>query len=265
MTASSLLEQGRAGQPITDIEIIDMHAHLGPWGFAIPEVTPESIVRAMDRTGVSKTVAAPMPRMSFEDTRLGNGIVLKGMRAFPDRILGYVYVWPGCAPEVSREVERCADAGFVGLKLHNINGISYAHAGYTPAFEIANERRMPVLLHTWGREEEFNEVRTLVQRHPRISVLVAHSGCTNEAGYCALARECANVYLELATSCGTRGLIDRLIAEAGVHKVVWGSDVCFLNQAQQLGKVLGSHITEEDKISVLSHNARRILDRVQKP
>ena len=257
----TLLEQVRQGKPITGIEIIDIHAHLGRWGFSVPDVTPGGIVESMDRIGIAKTVVAPMPRISAEDASRGNREVFDAMRAYPGRLLGYVHFWPSSAEEVGAEMERCVEAGCTGVKLHNVNGFPYTHPAYAPALAVASERRMPVLVHTWAQEADFNQCREIAERYPGVSLLLAHSGSDNVEGYVRIARECDNVYLELAMSLSPRGLVQRLVEEAGVDKVVWGSDVCFLNQAQQLGKVVGADLSEQDKVKVLSTNAQRILAR----
>lgn len=259
----SLLERARQGVPLTGLGVVDMHAHVGPYLFAIPHPTSQGMLDVMDRTGVAVTVTAPMPRMSHEDAVMGNRLVLDAMQAHPGRFLGYMYLWPAGSGEVRLEAEACAEAGFAGVKLHNMNGMPYTHPGYEPALAIANERRMPVLLHTWGAKEEFEQVRALVQRYPEISVLLAHAGATNEPDYCRLARDCANVYLELARSLSRPGVVEHFVEEVGAHKVVWGSDICFISQAHQLGKVLCAKLPDDVKRQVLSSNARRILGRVE--
>lgn len=258
----TLLEQIRHGKPISGIEIIDMHAHIGRWGFSIPDVTAGGIVESMNRLGIAKTVAAPMPRMSAADAALGNLAVIEAVRAYPGRILGYAHFWPSSPEEVGAEMERCVAAGCTGVKLHNLNGIPYTDAAYAPALAIASERRMPVLLHTYGQETDFDQSREVARRYPGLSLLLAHSGADRVDDYVRIAREHANVYLELAMSLCPRGLLQRLIAGAGAEKVVWGSDVCFLNQAHQLGKFGGADLPEEVKVKVLFANAQRILAKV---
>ncbi len=259
---SSLLERGRRGERIGDFEIIDIHGHLGRFAFCVPELSAESIVKVMDRIGVGSIVCSHMQCMS-SDSASGNNHVLQAMRAHPGRILGYVTLWPADARANRAELGRCLDEGFVGLKLHNASGFDYTDPGYADALALAGERRLPVLLHTWGKAEELQQAAELATSYPGASVLMAHSGAgLNEKGYIELACEHENIYLELAMSGSTPGLVDRLVAGAGAEKVVWGSDTYFLNMAQQVGKVLGARLSEEQKRVVLSENAKRILGRV---
>ncbi|MCP4643538.1 MAG: amidohydrolase [bacterium] len=263
MTTPDLLQRARDGQSLAAIGIIDMHAHMGPDTFAIPETSAASIVAAMDLTGIATTVVGPMLPSVQDECDAANAAVAEAVRAFPGRLLGYLRALPAQDPWPLSKVEQWVDQGFTGIKLHNIVGVPYTHPSYHPFFEVANERRMPVLFHSWGQDQEFREFREIAQAYPNLNLLLAHTAASNEAGYVAIASEFDNVYLELATTAGPRGLVDRLVENPGADRVVWGSDVCFINQAQQLGKVIGARIPDDDKVRILSGNARRILDRVR--
>jgi predicted TIM-barrel fold metal-dependent hydrolase len=262
MSAPSLLERGRRGEPLTDEDIVDLHGHLGPYSFAIPDATPAALVSVMDRTGVRAIVCSHIHCITGH-VESGNATVLDAMRAFPGRILGYVALWPSSAAEVAEQARRYLDAGFTGLKIHNANGFAYTDPAYAPALALANERHMPVLLHTWAQAAEFAEVRELAPRYPECSFLLAHTANgMGTADYTRIARELPNVYLDLCASRTPLGLVDRLVQEAGADKVVWTSDALFINLAHQLGKVLGARLGDADKRTILSTNARRILGRV---
>jgi predicted TIM-barrel fold metal-dependent hydrolase len=258
---SALLETGRAGRSLRSYEIIDMHGHLGPCAFAMPDVSPAGLVATMDRIGVQSIVVSHMQCLSPE-VAAGNREVLAAMRAFPDRILGYVALWPESEEAVRAEVEWALAEGFTGIKIHNANGFPYTHPAYQSAYQIANERRLPVVLHCWGGEREFAEVAEVAVAHPEASILTAHAGSQNVDGYLTLAREHPNVYLDLCLSSSPRGMVARLVQEAGVEKVVWGSDAYFFSEAHQIGKVLGADLPDEAKLQVLSGNAKRLLARI---
>jgi predicted TIM-barrel fold metal-dependent hydrolase len=260
---SDLLRAGRAGERPAGLAIIDMHAHLGVTNFTIPDLSARSIVASMDRLGVAQAVVSHMACMSADAER-GNRKVRAALEAFPGRLLGYLSVWPFSRQWVGQQGEYwLAQPGFAGIKLHNSTGFPYTHEAYEPLYALANDRRLPVLLHTWGAEEEFAQVRALAERYPEAAFLLAHSGSTNEAAYLEIARDHPHVYLDTTLSMARRGLLERLVEGAGAEKVVWGSDIYFLNQAQQLGKVLGAKLGEEVKGRVLGQNARAILNRVR--
>ncbi len=260
---SELLARARRGEPLTGADIIDMHGHLGRWQFAIPDTSAEGLVATMDRLGVRTVVCSHMSCMHGRVAR-GNRAVARAVRDHPGRIEGYATLWPSSPGDVRTEALRCFEAGFVGVKLHNINGFDYTDEAYAPALAEADARRMPVLLHTWGKQEEFRQVRQLSETYPQTSILLAHAAASSKDEYVRVARDCPNVYLDTCLSAAPRGLIAELAAGAGAGKLVWGSDAVFLSMPQQLGRVLAADIAEPDRLAILSGNARRILGRVRR-
>jgi len=259
----SLLDRGRQGEALADVGIIDVHGHLGRTNFCIPDLSPGSLVAAMDRVGVTSVICSPI-RVFGTHVDIGNREVLEASRAFPGRILGYVGLWPADAGQARTEAERHLDAGFVGIKLHDASGFAYTDPGYAQALALANERRTLLLLHTWGQLHQFEQVKRLSKAYPDLSIILAHTGSQREDLYVTVAQECENVYLDLCLSLTPRGLVDRLVAAAGIEKVLWGSDGLFLGMEHQVGKVLGARLSDDEKVQVLSGNARRLLDRIQR-
>lgn len=260
---STLLDRALKGEPFADLGIIDMHGHLGRFNFCIPDLSPQSVVHAMDRLGVARIVCSSMRSMGMH-VESGNREVARAMQAYPGRILGYASLWPAEPQDARDEAQRCFDQGFVGLKLHNSSGFAYTDPGFGAALELADQSRRLVLLHTWGQDGEFDQVRELAARYPQAAFVLAHAGANaTEQEYGALAHEFENVCLDLCMSAAPRGIVERLVAAAGVNKVVWGSDALFLSQSHQLGKVLGARVSDDDKIAILSTNAQRILDRIR--
>lgn len=258
---NDLLESARSGQKIQDLRVIDMHGHLGVFGYAIPDVGAASIVAVMDRIGIESVALSHMQCMG-SDVERGNDEVLAAMKAFPGRILGYISLYGGAGPQrVEREVQRCLAAGFMGLKIHNANDFAYTDAAYTPAYVLADQHHLPMLFHTWGDEKEFAQIKELAMRYPNTTILLAHGGCRNEAGYAEMVHGFKNVYLDIAFSAAPAGVVERLVDSVGADRIIWGSDVCFLNQAQQIGRVMGAQIPETDKRKILSANALQVLAR----
>ena len=256
---STLLEMAREGRAL-DLEILDMHGHLGHPRFAVPDPSPAAMVASMDRLGIRSTVCSHMTCMG-RDVEYANAEILAATRAFPGRILGYAAVYPSDARTVRRSVSRwLGEEGFVGLKLHCTNGFDYTDAAYEPAYALAARRRLPLLFHAWGSDASLPQISRVAERHGEAPILLAHSGSEDEQAFICMAQRHPNVYLELCFSRSPRGLVERFVEAVGAEKIIWGSDCHFMSNAQQLGKVVGADIPEQAKRQILADNARRILD-----
>src|SRR5581483_1333304 len=76
------------------------------------------------------------------------------------------------------EARRCLDAGARGIKLHpRAQRFSATDERLGPVFELAAERRVPILVHGGrGLPPIAAGLRTLVERHPEATLIVAHCG-----------------------------------------------------------------------------------------
>lgn len=258
---STLLEKLRAGEA-PDFPVLDLHGHVGRYAFPIPDLGAEGMIEVMDRIRVEAIVCSHMQCMG-RDMDWGNRQVLAYMRACPGRILGYVSLFPSSPEAVRAQVEHCLGAGFTGLKLHDHNGFAYDEPAYLPAYELANERRLPVLFHTWGQERQFASVRRLAERFPEMSVILAHGGSQNPESYVNMAQAGPRVYIDTCISASRLGLVEYLVAEAGVERIVFGSDCYFIGLPHQLGKILGARLDDATKRRILRDNAAAILARCQ--
>ncbi len=244
-------------KPLALEGVIDIHTHLGSWfAFGIAGSDADSMVRQMDRVGVSRMVCAHEASMTA-DVVEGNNRVLEAMAAYPDRVMGYACVFPVNARLGIDEVKRCLDAGMVGIKLHSANGIPYTSEKYTPVWRYADEHGVPMLLHTWGGLKDLDKV---FEEYRGMPVLLAHSGCTRAEEYADCAERHPHVYLELAFSGCKYGLVEYFVRRLSAERVVFGSDMPWMPLGQQIGKVVFADISEADKKAILVDNARRILN-----
>ena len=257
---TTLLEKSRNGETV-DVDIIDTHGHLGLYQFGIPNATADILVENMDRIGVNKIMCSSLRTIS-PDIRLGNEELYAGMQAYPDRILGYVILWPDNHESVQNECEYWLDKGFTGIKLHTGNGHRYAAEPYHAAYAIANERKLPFLFHVWGVPTEFEDIIMIAEKYPDISIIMAHTGSYDLDGYIRIAQAFDNVYLEICYSLAPNGLIDTLCERIGSEKVLYGSDCHFYSMTQQIGRVLGAKCSDEEKTNILGGNAQKMLDRI---
>lgn len=253
------------GRPVSAFEIVDAHGHLGYWhNFGIPQRTAEDMVRQMDRAGIRCCIASSHASISA-DYRLGNDQMLRAMREFPGRIFGYCGVNPNyLAAELRDELSRCMEAGMAGIKLHPLMHAHRADGeGYRPAWEFAQEHGLCVLSHTAAGEQWDLPVLfdRLAADYPNAKILMGHSGFGYEGGEqcCELARKHPNVYLEIAGSIPYLGLVERLVVGAGADRVVFGTDLPFIDCRPQVGRLAFSGLNDDQLELVLGGNARRIF------
>lgn len=235
------------------IKLIDVHAAFG--GTSSPKtpcVSKKEMLSAMKRLAIARVVARMLP------PNAGDIVVAKEIRNYPGRIEGYISLWPDSSKNVLNEIKRCLKLGFGGIKLHT-NKVRYNDPVYASAWETANERHLPVLMHTWGDEPTMGDLRTMAEKYPGAVLLAGHSGAGAEEKYIALAKELPNVYLELCYSQGPRGLVERFVQAVGAEKIVFGSDALFYSLHHQVGKVVGANIGEREKKLILGRNAACIL------
>jgi hypothetical protein len=150
--------------------IVDFHTHLLPasfherradvaardatfgalFGAGGPMTTAEGLVAAMDEHGVDLSVALGYGWCDRDVAREANDCLLDAAARYPGRIAAFCSVHPGWGEDALREVERCADAGAVGIgELHPTSqGIDLASdESFAPLARFAAERGLLVAVH----------------------------------------------------------------------------------------------------------------------
>ena len=81
------------------------------------------------------------------------------------------------------EARRCLDAGARGIKLHpRAQKFTAADERLAPVFELAAERRVPILIHGGrGLPPIADGLRALVDRYPEATLIIAHAGIADLA------------------------------------------------------------------------------------
>jgi predicted TIM-barrel fold metal-dependent hydrolase len=258
-----LLDALRSGQPLTGVDVIDAHAHLGPYSlFFIPDPDADAMVEVMDRTGVRVAVLSSN-RAIQQDAHAGNSDTLRAADRFPDRIAGYAVVNPWQRPD--RELRRLAgEPRFVGIKVHpDLHEYPLTGDLYEPLWEYAAQARLPVLTHTWQSSafDDPQAVDAVLARHPGVRLVLGHSG-VSPAGMAAsvtVARRHPTAYLEICGSLMTGTLVRWLVEQAGADRVLFGSDFPFIDQRFSLGRVAGAGLAPAAAAAVLGGTAAALF------
>ncbi len=251
--------------------IWDLHAHLSGVDGATPEARLGRLLRYADRFDIERLCVFMGMDWSYEPApdkfRQENDEILRALRAFPDRALGFVYLNPRHLQASLDELNRCVrDGPMVGVKLWVAEHCD--HPSLDPLVDRARELRAPVFQHTWIKitgnlpgESTPMELAQLAARHPDATFFCGHSGGDWEIGLRAI-RPHANIHADLGGGDPTAGFTEMAVRELGADRVVYGSDVGGRSFASQLAKVLGAEITEDARQKILGGNLRRLLDPI---
>ena len=268
----SLLSQ-KAAPADQPLRIWDVHSHITSVTGATPEERITELMRFADRMGVERLILSlgypllenPRPDQLREE----NDQVLRALRRWPDRTLGFVYLNPNYTEFSLQEFDRCVrDGPMVGVKLWVAKHCNAPDLD--PIAERATNMKAPVMQHTWlkvsgngaGESTPYDLVE-LANRHPQGSFICAHSGGDWELGIRVM-RAAKNISAEIAGSHPTAGFVEMAVRELGAERVIYGSDIAGRSFASQIGKVTGAEIPESSKRLILGENLRRILRPILK-
>lgn len=260
---AALAGEGRLPE---DFTVIDCHGHMGPWfNFHIFENGPEGMIRTMDRCGI-QTVCVSHHLGIGPDFRRGNAEVLSACERYPGRFIPYICHNPRYPPqEAICDLKRVRGLGIrYGLKIHpSVHRYRADGERYRVLWEHAEEHSLPILSHTWEGDEFCSPdmFDGLAERYPHAKVILGHAGGSWEGQLAAaeIAARRRNIYLDPTGSRLHRGMLEIMVKRIGASRILFGSDIPFLDPRYQLGRVLFARISSSQKRKILGLNSARLF------
>lgn len=238
------------GDRLDDLLIIDHHGHFGTEfsGLSLDREVAE-IIPVMDAVGVDRGVVF----YCGIDYRRGNDLTLEGVAMAPQRFIPYAYLNTDAPQALLDELERCRQAGMVGLKLHNNWGAKFTDAIWKEVWAYCAQYRWPVIIH--GMEPR------LARENPPTVFINAHGiGLIRDKDAVQTMRDCPNYYWDTSSTNTYMGAIEEAVSLFGAERLIFGSDFPLNNMATRLGAVLAARISDEDMRKILGGNIARLLN-----
>lgn len=276
--------------------LIDFHTHIfppdiqqrreqycarDPWFKALygnPRATmasAEDLVAEMDASGVDASVTFSFgwtdPALIVET----NNYVLDAMRRYPSRIFGMAVSLPTSGEAAVYELERCAQAGMIGLGELMPHGQGYRLgdiALLAPLMEVARAHSLLVLSHCSepvghlypGKGDvSLPDIVAFLTAFPDIRFVAAHWG--GGLPFYTLMPEIrnitANVWYDTAATVYLYSQQIFRVAETlvGSERILFASDFGLLRQKRIIDHIAGARLSEEAVMRVLGENARQLL------
>ncbi len=257
-----------AGLRPEGVEIVDLHAHLGPfYNMHTAAHSAPDMLRLMDRCGIARAVISPNVSWGA-DFVLGNDLMLEAVRRHPGRLYGACTV-NGNYPDLSTaELERCfADPRVVMIKTHPFyNRCAIMDRRLAAVRRFADERKLFVLVHSWVDGDPFGsleQVAAAARETPNARWVMGHSGGPMGSRRAVeVAREVPNTYLDITLSMCPARQIEYFVREVGAERVLFGTDNPFIDPRPQVGRVALADVSPEDKAAIFGGNARRFIEFV---
>jgi len=252
--------------------IVDSHCHLGmTTKFYIPDSSPERLITEMDRLNIdisiqshTAAIADNLFEFAFQKStdayQISNGI-----------ILSYVVFNPNYPKETMKFVEKSLEKEcFVGIKIHPSFHKTWANdENYRVIWEWAKENEYPILSHTWDKSitnpiQKFSFpdlFEKYVSQYPNVALMLGHGGGQGKGHNAAveLAKKYSNVYLDISGDSYLCGLIEWFVEEVGSERVLFGSDVTWIDARTHMGRVFSASISLDDKVRILGKNAAKLF------
>lgn len=257
-------------------EIIDFHAHIYPDKIAkkavaavgqfydIPmdeEGTASALVSQGKACGAINYVVHSVATTPAQ-THSINNFIKSQMDIYPE-FIGFSALHPD-SEDFDRDFEQMDELGLSGIKLHP--DFQKFYIDDKKAFEIYKraEGRYPILFHMGDARYDFSEpirLRRIKEKFPNLTVIAAHFG-----GYQAWdkAEEFltdTDVYFDTSSSLyfiDKEYALDRIHAY-GVDRMLFGTDFPMWNFSEELDRFFQLNLSEEERVKILSKNAKKLL------
>src|SRR3954452_388667 len=245
-----------------DVEIFDAHVHLGndidgmSGGF-------DELMAVTDRYGISRTFMFCMDEPDRHPAfRAPNDRSLEFAKRSNGRFIPFVRL--DLSEDPVEEATRCLDLGARGIKLHpRAQRFLLNDQRLAPIFELAAERRVPILIHGGrGLPPIADDLARVVDRYPKARLIVAHAGIADLAALANRLGGKAGVFFD--TSVWSPLDLLGLYRLVGPEQVVYASDYPYGQQPASLLISLRTarlaQLSDEQVLGVLAGNANRIAD-----
>jgi hypothetical protein len=210
----------RLSESVPDLEPLDAHTHIGsndPDGF---RCSREELVGALERIDARAFV---FPMHEPDGYRAANDMVIEDAAASDGRLFPFCRLDPHSEDPLA-EAERSLDRGARGIKLHpRAEGFALDHPGLERAFALADERRLPVLVHAGrGIPALGRHALEVTGRHPGLRLILAHAGISDLSWIWREAPEHPNLFFD--TSWWSPADVQALIALVPPAQILMASD-----------------------------------------
>jgi predicted TIM-barrel fold metal-dependent hydrolase len=247
---------------------IDCHVHL-PMGRICPTGNVAAVIREADRIGLRRMwnlgdVMRHGVHPDEEQIREINDATIEVQRMYGERLSWFCFLNPENRSEFLRsEMERCFDAGCIGVKLEAT--VICDDPRLDPILDFLSRHGGILLHHSWiFADSGFGaltsspcHIAKMAAKVPDVPIIMAHLTGVGIRGVLEIL-DSPNVLIDTSGGQPVSGLVDFAVQHLGPQRVLYGSDAPGRDFASQIGRIVGSRLSDAEKALVCRENAIRL-------
>ena len=235
----------------------------------------EDLIAEMDASGVDVSVTFSFGWTDAALVEETNSYVIDAVRRYPHRLRGMAVSLPTIGQRAVYELERCAQAGMIGLGELMPHGQGYRLADIallTPLIEVVGRYNLVVLSHCSepighlypGKGDvSLQDIVAFLTAFPDIRFIAAHwgGGLPFYTMMPEIQRITANVWYDTAATIylyqdSIFPIVKNLV---GADRILFASDYGLISQKRIIARIHQSGLSEEQVAMVLGGNAQQLF------
>jgi len=238
---------------------IDAHCHVGRG--VLTSQDEIKLLARMDRMEIEKAVIVPWDQAIAVYNRKGNEYVTRLAKKYENRFIPFCSVNPWFGQAAIDELERAANAGAKGLKLHPpYQGFQLTDPIVEPLIARAVKLHLPIYIPTGIPVSSLPlQLKYVADSFPEGIFIQGHFGSTDFwIDAIPSVVNSPNIYMDMAYN--TVSSVENAIVQVGVERVIFSTDSPYLSLESEVEKLLSLHITEEKRRKIGRENIMDILE-----
>ena len=256
------------------IQAIDVHGHYGVYQTNQPSqltqlmsADAQTVVARARQGRIELTIVSPLEALlprGHADTVRGNSNAAVEIPKYP-QLRQYAVIHPRQPESYQQAAELLAVPHCIGIKIHPEEHLYHINEFGAELFEFAARHKAIVLSHSSEQNSQAVDLVYWANRFPEMKLILAHIGCGWDNDYSHQIRGIqqsihGNVYADTSSSRSiTPGLIEWAVREAGIERILFGTDSPLYVASMQRARIDCADLSEADKRRILRDNAVRLF------
>lgn len=257
-------------EKIKKYRIIDCHLHLGNLAYLnMPSGRDDKIIEVLKKNGIDNAVFSHHGSLSKVEDDFSD--VFESLERYKGFLFAYLVYNPNHSRLFLEAIKKHIDhPNVLGIKIHPSWHQCYPYdERYADFWEYTSDNGIVVLTHSWNpnvpnKAQKYSDphfFEDISKRYPDQKIILAHAGGRGEYFFKVLdiLERRSNLYVDFAGDTFVPNIIDKYVKRIGSERILFGTDMPWIDVRYHLSTVIHAAITEEDKKNILHANAQKLF------